>query len=60
MANKTISAAGGNWGDNGTWDEGSPPTSAQNVVARGDGTSGNVVVTAGATYAIVTYEGYYN
>lgn len=39
MATRTISAAGGNWNSTSTWDEGVVPTSADDVVARGDGTS---------------------
>lgn len=43
-ATRTISDAGGNWSEVGTWVEGAVPTSADAVVAQGDGTSGNVVI----------------
>lgn len=45
-ATRTIAAAGGNWSDNATWDEGVAPTTSDDVVARGDGTSGNVTISA--------------
>jgi hypothetical protein len=48
VATRTISAAGGNYNDTATWDEGIVPTSADAVVVRADGTSGNVTVTAAA------------
>lgn len=46
MATRTISAAGGtrNWNDTASWDEGATPTASDDVVARGDGTSGNVTL----------------
>lgn len=44
MATRTISVAGGNYDAIGTWDEGAVPTSADDVVARGDGTSGNLTI----------------
>lgn len=42
MAVCTISPAGGNWSAAGAWDGGVPPTSADDVVCRADGTSGNL------------------
>lgn len=42
MATRTISVAGGNWSDVNAWDEGATPTAADDVVARPDGTSGNL------------------
>lgn len=45
MATRTISVAGGNWGDIATWDEGIVPTIVDDVVVRADGASGSVTVT---------------
>lgn len=44
MATRTISAAGGNFDATAAWDEGVVPTSVDNIVARGDGTSGNLAL----------------
>lgn len=49
MATRTISVAGGNWGDTATWDEGIVPTDLDDVVGRADGTSGSVTVAAAAS-----------
>lgn len=43
-ATRTISVAGGNFNATGTWDEGIVPVAGDAVVARGDGTSGNLTV----------------
>lgn len=51
MATRTISAAGGNYSSTSTWDEGAVPTAADDIVCRGDGTSGNLVIDTGATRA---------
>jgi hypothetical protein len=48
MATRTLSAAGGNWNSNATWDEGAFPVAGDDVVVRADGTSGNLTVTAQA------------
>lgn len=48
MATRTISVAGGNYNATGTWDEGAVPTAADDVVARADGTSGPLHITAAA------------
>lgn len=58
MATRTISAAGGNWNSNGTWDEGAVPTAADDVVARGDGTSGNVTIAANAVCRSANFTNY--
>ena len=42
MATRTIANGGGNWSSNGTWVEGSAPTSADDVVATAS--SGNVTI----------------
>jgi len=44
-ATRTISDAGGNWDDTGTWVEGAVPTAADDVVATA--TSGSVTIVAG-------------
>ncbi|OGZ79192.1 MAG: hypothetical protein A2256_03095 [Candidatus Staskawiczbacteria bacterium RIFOXYA2_FULL_32_7] len=45
-ATLTISDAGGNWDSVDTWVEGAIPTSADDVVAQADGTSGNLTINA--------------
>ncbi|PCJ57293.1 MAG: hypothetical protein COA79_16445 [Planctomycetota bacterium] len=54
--NKTISNAGGNWGDNATWVEGSPPTAAEDVIATG--TSGNVTINIAAVCRSINLTNY--
>jgi len=44
MATRTIAAAGGNFGVAATYDEVASPTSADDVVARGGGDSGNLTI----------------
>lgn len=55
MAQRTISAAGGNWNATATWVEGAVPTTSDHII--GDATSGNLVVnvtTANTQYADFT------
>lgn len=59
-ATRTIAAAGGNWNTAATWEEGVVPTSADDVVARGDGTSGNLTIDVSAackTIILTNYTG---
>jgi hypothetical protein len=46
MATRTISAAGGNSNVAATYDENAVPTASDDIVARADGTSGNLAVAA--------------
>ena len=59
-ATRTISDAGGNWDNVNTWDEGVVPIAGDDVVAQGDGTSGNVtinVTSACASIILTNYTG---
>lgn len=58
MATRTISAAGGNYNAPGTWDEGVVPTASDDVVARGDGTSGPLTITAAAACRSANFTNY--
>lgn len=51
----TISDAGGNWDTVGAWVEGAVPEATDDVVAQGDGTSGNLVVNS-ATAALNSFD----
>lgn len=57
-ATRTISDAGGNWNATGTWEEGAVPTNADDVVAQGDGSSGNVTITAAAVCKSAVFTNY--
>jgi hypothetical protein len=60
MATRTISAAGGTrvWSDTASWDEGVVPTSADDVVARGDGTSGALRLSDARSVKSITFLNY--
>jgi hypothetical protein len=60
MATRTISAAGGTrvWSDTASWDEGVVPTSADDVVARGDGTSGSLRLSDARSVKSITFLNY--
>jgi hypothetical protein len=63
MATRTISAAGGNFNATSTWDEGIVPGAGDAVVARSDGTSGNLTInvasggTGLASFIMTNYTG---
>lgn len=56
MATRTISNAGGNWTDVGTWVEGAVPTNADAVVATA--TSGNVTISAASVCLSADFTNY--
>lgn len=58
MATRTISVAGGNWNDTGSWDEGVVPVAGDAVVARGGGDSGNLTVNVASECASIDFTNY--
>ncbi len=58
MATRTISVLGGNYSDLTCWDEGVAPTASDDVVARGDGLSGNVTIAAAAACRSADFTNY--
>ena len=58
MAIRTISVAGGNYNSAATWDEGIVPTSADDVVARVGGDSGNLVINVNSVAKTVDFTNY--
>jgi len=56
MAQRTISAAGGNWNSTATWVEGAVPTSSDFVV--GDASSGQLTINVGANAQYVDFTNY--
>lgn len=62
MATRTISIAGGNFNTTAAWDEAAVPVAGDTIVARGDGLSGNITVTATApatgTLGLVNFTNY--
>lgn len=58
MATRTISDAGGNWDDVAAWEEGEVPTSADDVVAQGDESSGNLTINVAAACKSAVFTNY--